>query len=207
MTVPFVEFIVEEPSMEVFLRTLLPRTLESLAFEVYPFRCKSELLQHLPSRLRGYGTWLPDDYLIMVLVDRDDDDCHRLKQQLDGFASRAGLAVTRAPDQHGVTLTNRIVIEELEAWYFGDWEAVRAAYPRVSPKVPQRARYRNPDAIPGGTWEAFERELQRAGYFAGGLRKLEVARAVAAHMVPQHNQSHSFRVFWSKLLTDWEGTT
>jgi hypothetical protein len=25
-------------------------------------------------------------------------------------------------------VVNRLAIEELEAWYFGDWEAVRAAY-------------------------------------------------------------------------------
>ncbi len=34
----------------------------------------------------------------------------------------------------------------------------------------------DPDAIPGGTWEAFERVLQRSGYFQTGLRKLEAAQ-------------------------------
>ena len=60
---------------------------------------------------------------------------------------------------------NRIVMEELEAWNFGDWEAVRAAYPRVSKGVPRQVGYRDPDAIAGRTWEAFERIMKRSGYF------------------------------------------
>ena len=56
---------------------------------------------------------------------------------------------------------NRIAIEELEAWYFGDWTAVVQAWPRVSANVPAQRGYRDPDAIPGGTWQAFECVLQR----------------------------------------------
>lgn len=56
----------------------------------------------------------------------------------------------------------------------------------------RRAGFRDPDAIAGGTWEALERELQRRGYFKQGLRKLELAREVAARMDPQRNRSHSF---------------
>jgi Domain of unknown function (DUF4276) len=95
---------------------------------------------------------------------------------------------------------NRIAIEELEAWYFGDWPAVRAAYPRVPSGVPRRARYRIPDAIAGGTWEAFERILQDAGYFPGGLPKIEAAQAIAPHTDPARNTSRSFQVFRDALL-------
>ena len=80
----------------------------------------------------------------------------------------------------------------LKPGYFGDWSAVLAAYPRVRPTVPQQARYRDPDAIVGGTWEAFERVLQRHGYFRTGLRKVEAARAVAAHFDPDRSRSQSF---------------
>lgn len=97
----------------------------------------------------------------------------------------------RRDDRYAVV--NRLAIEELEAWFFGDWEAVRRAYPRVNPNVPAQARYRQPDAIRGGTWEALERVLQSAGYFASGLRKIEAARAVAAHMEPTRNASPSFQ--------------
>jgi hypothetical protein len=90
-------------------------------------------------------------------------------------------------------VVNRLAIEELEAWYFGDWDAVKAAYPRVSNAVADRAKYRDPDAIAGGTWEAFERILRSAGYFRTGLRKIEAARAVAKHWQPHANRSRSFR--------------
>jgi hypothetical protein len=91
------------------------------------------------------------------------------------------------------------VIEELESWYFGDWEAVRGAYPRVSPTLPNSRGYRDPDAIRGGTWEALERQLQKAGYFAGGIRKIELARTLAPLMEPDRNTSHSFQV-WLRTM-------
>ena len=92
-------------------------------------------------------------------------------------------------------MVNRIAIEELEAWFFGDWEAVRSAYPKVPASQLQKAGFRDPDAIKGGTWEAMERVMQGAGYFGGGLRKIELARSVAAHMVAERNRSASFRAF------------
>ena len=97
-------------------------------------------------------------------------------------------------------VVNRLAIEELEAWYFGDWQAVRAAFPRVPATIPLQARYRDPDEIAGGTWEAFERVLQRVGYYSGGLRKVEMARSVATQMEPQRNSSPSFCTFRDVLL-------
>jgi broad specificity phosphatase PhoE len=94
---------------------------------------------------------------------------------------------------------NRLVIEELEAWYFGDWEAVRKAYPKVNATIPSQGKYRSPDAIKGGTWESFERVMKAAGYFKTGLRKIEAARAVAAHMDPSRNRSRSFQVLHEAL--------
>ena len=194
MSVTYVEFLVEEPSMETFLRGVLPRLLGHVSFEIRTFQCKDDLLKKLPNRLRGYA-WCPEDYRIVVIVDRDNDDCHALKQTLEQHAAAAGLP-TRANRREGhFTVINRIAIEELEAWYFGDWHAVRAAYPRVSESTPRRTAYRDPDAIPGGTWEAFERIVQRGGYFKGGLRKVEAAREIASHIDPARNTSHSFQVF------------
>jgi hypothetical protein len=88
----------------------------------------------------------------------------------------------------------------LEAWYFGDWQAVMAAYPRVSASAPNRAAYRVPDAIVGGTWEAFERVMIQGGYFQTGLPKIEVAQQIAPHMNPARNTSRSFQVLRDALL-------
>ena len=57
------------------------------------------------------------------------------------------------------------LIEELEAWFFGDIAAIHAVYPRVSIHLGSRANFRDPDAIPGGTWEALERVFKRGRLF------------------------------------------
>lgn len=192
------EILVEEPSMEAFLRSLLPRLLPNdRTFAIHPFQGKNDLLTNLASRLRGYANWLPQDYRIVVVVDRDDDDCQQLKQQMERVADEVRLrSRTRSPSSW--QLVNRIVIEELEAWYFGDWDAVCAAYPRLPATLP--SKYRNPDAIAGGTWEAFERLLQRYGYFKSGLAKIEVARAIGERLDPSRCQSRSFKCFRDALI-------
>ena len=185
--------------MEAALRLIVPKIVGELSFEVYPHQCKQDLLDKLPERLQGYAVWLPEDWRIMVLVDRDDDDCYRLKQLLDTMAQNAGLR-TRAQDRSAKTqVVNRLAIEELEAWFFGDWNAMKSAYPKVNAGIPGKQGYRNPDAIAGGTWEALERILQRAGYFRSGLRKIEAARAIAHHMEPRSNRSGSFQAFRDAL--------
>jgi hypothetical protein len=188
--------LVEEPSMETALALLLPKILGSTDFQIIRFQCKDDLLKQLPDRLRGYQAWLPANWALIVLLDRDDDDCRLLKQQLEKIAVNAGLVTkTKAGVGHSFRVANRIAIEELEAWYFGDWPAVQAAYPRVPGTTPQKAPFRDPDAIRGGTWEAFERELKKSGYFKTGLRKFECARAIAPHMDVARNQSRSFQEF------------
>jgi hypothetical protein len=154
----------------------------------------------LEARLRGYATWLPADWRILVVVDRDDEDCLGLKQRLEAVAQRAGLCSRSRAGGLPWQLVNRIAIEELEAWYFGDWSAVRTAYPRLSSTVTNQQRYRDPDAIEGGTWEAFERILQRRGFFKGGLRKIEAARTLGGVVEPERNRSHSFCRFRDALL-------
>jgi hypothetical protein len=195
MAVSHVEVLVEEPSMEAALRLLLPTLLGELSFQVYPYQGKTDLLKRLPDRLKGYSAWLPDDYRIVVVVDRDDDDCVALKRRLEQIAANAGLRSRTSAGGRPYQVVNRLAIEELESWYFGDWHAVRAAYPRVSARIPSQTKYRDPDAIAGGTWEAFERILKRVGYFQTGLRKIEAARAISQHWQPDVNRSRSFQVF------------
>lgn len=202
MVNPYLEILVEEPSMEAFLHELLPRLFpkDCPFFQIRVFQGKSDLLNKLQARLKGYASWLPNYMRIVVVVDCDDDDCHKLKQQLEEAATAAGLPTRSGAGDTSWQVVNRIAIEELEAWYFGDWEAVRGAYPKVSPTVPNQAKYRDPDAIKGGTWEAFERLLTQKGYFKNGLRKVEAARTIAAHINPACNRSHSFVKFRDALI-------
>jgi len=200
MSVEHVEVLVEEPSMEAALRELLPKIVTKLSFDIYPFQGKADLLQRLPDRFRGYARWLLENWRVVVIVDRDDDDCLKLKGHLEQIAKAAGLMTRARAGGKPYSVINRLAIEELEAWYFGDWDAVKAAYPRASVKIPQQAKYREPDAIAGGTWETFERILKKAGYFKTGLRKIEAARAIASYMNPPRNQSRSFQVLRKALL-------
>ncbi len=186
--------------MEAFLRELLPCILPAdCGFDIHTFQGKPDQRGKLQNRLRGYAQ-LPDAWRILVVVDRDDDDCRQLKQWREDVASGANLRTRSQAVGQSWQLVNRVVIEELEAWYFGNWEAVRSAYPRVSPTVPNQSRYRNPDSVQGGTWEAFERIPKRRGYFKTGLRKMEAARAVAAHIDPARNRSPSFSKFYDAVV-------
>ncbi len=196
MTAAHLELLVEEPSMEAFLRALLPRLLpQDRSFEVHPFQGKSDLLGKLQARLSGYAQWLPEDWRIAVVIDGDEEDCKNLKERLEAMAANAGLVTRSRAGRRRWQLVNRIAIEELEAWYFGDWPAVCSAYPKVSPQIPNQAGYRDSDAVHGGTWEAFERVLQKHGYFKSGLLKVEAARTLGALLDPERSRSRSFAVF------------
>jgi hypothetical protein len=187
---------VEEYSMEAALELLLPKLLNDVCFQIIRFQSKDDMLKQLPSRLKGYKKWIPENWAILVLLDRDDDDCRDLKTKLENHCTAAGLLTkSKAKAGQKFKVTNRIVIEELEAWFFGDWHAVRTAYPKVSTSIANKSAYRDPDAIKGGTWEALERTLKSAGYFTTGLRKIECARDIALHMDIDRNRSHSFRMF------------
>ena len=188
-------FVVEEPSAEVALNHLLPTMLRDRAtFQIRPFNGKSDLLHSLERQLRGLSRGIPGARFV-VLVDLDDDNCQELKRRLDATATSVGLRTPTAPGHGPTQIANRIAIEELEAWFFGDPQALRTAYPGVSATLERKAPFRDPDAI-RGTWEALLRVLQRAGYYKRTtLPKLEASALIAKHMDPERNRSRSFQVF------------
>jgi len=197
-----IEFLVEELSAQEFLFQVLPQILTTnITYDIHAFRGKTDLIKKLPSRLKGYKNWISNDYKIVVLVDKDDDDCQELKNELEKIATDTGF-ITKSTAQvnQPYQVLNRIAIEELEAWFFGDIEAIVKAYPKVSQKLGKQAPYRDPDAIAGGTWEALERVLKKAGYHRGGLEKVKAAREISQSINPQKNCSKSFQVFYQGLL-------
>lgn len=199
-----IELLVEEPSVEAALDNLLPRILgESADYNVHPYQGKQDLLKKLPGRLRGYSHWLPDDSKIIVLLDEDRQVCHVLKQQMEEIAAQARLHTKSRPGEDGnFQVINRIAIEELEAWFFGDVPALRQVFPRIPEFLHEQSPYRDPDAISGGTWEALERLLVHHNYFSqtAGMPKIEVARQISDYMNPEANRSRSFQVFRDALL-------
>jgi hypothetical protein len=193
-------FLVEERSAEVALDHLLPTMVGGRAtFQIRPFNGKADLLHSLERQLRGLSRGIPGVRFV-VLVDLDHDDCQELKRRLDETAASVGLRTPSAAGDGATQIVNRIVIEELEAWFFGDPTALRTAYPGVSATLERKAPFRDPDAIRGGTWEALLRVLQRAGYYkSSSLPKLENAALIARHMDPARNRSRSFQVFEAGL--------
>lgn len=192
---------VEEPSVEAALRILLPRLVPpETTIEIIQYNGKEALLRKLPQRLSGLRHWIPDEMKIMVLLDRDDDDCHGLKQILEDLALNAGLITKSVAGDSAFHMVIRLAIEELEAWFFGDTEALHRAFPRIPVSLKNRERYRNPDEIEGGTWESLERLLVRNNYYADRMPKIEVARLISMHMNPNTNRSRSFQVFRDAVI-------
>jgi uncharacterized protein CbrC (UPF0167 family) len=70
---------VEEESAEAALLTLLPKLLPEPEFQIIRFQGKQDMLRKLLARLRGFHSWLPNNWLLLVLIDRDGDDCRDLK--------------------------------------------------------------------------------------------------------------------------------
>jgi len=190
------EVLVEEPSAKIALEHLLPKLVpEGATFQVHAHQGKPALLRKLPNRLAAYSKMDWPELRLLVLVDRDADDCHALKERLEEMAVRAGLTTKSRNKEGRFQIVNRLAVEELEAWFFGDVEALRAAYPAAPRSLGTRKQYRDPDAIRGGTAEALARVLRDAGYHRQGLPKIYVADAVARHLDPSRNRSHSFRCF------------
>jgi Domain of unknown function (DUF4276) len=143
----YIEFLLEEYSAKVALDILLPKILPTdWTWDLRYFRGKTELLKKLPPLLKSYATWIPSNHYLVVLVDRDREDCHQLKADLEKIAASAGLITkTSANAESSFQVLNRIAIEELEAWFFGDVDAICSAYPGVSKSLAQQNRFRNPD--------------------------------------------------------------
>lgn len=195
------EVLVEEYSAEVALEFLFAKILPTDAeFKIHAFQGKPDLLKKLPDRLRGYKHWIPESWRIVVVCDQDEQDCQVLKQELEAKARISGFVTKSACRDRQFTVLNRIIVAELESWFLGDPVAIHTAYPKIPKNFGARKRYRDPDNIKGGTWEALEALLQQKGYHQGGLNKVEAARAIAPHMNPEQNCSASFKAFYAGLM-------
>jgi hypothetical protein len=131
-----VEFLLEEPSAEAALKNLAPRLLPNeTTFAFHVFNGKPDLLKNVAPRLRAYRHWIPHDWRIVVMVDEDRQDCRGLKTRLEEAATQCGFETKTSARGACFKVLNRIAVEGMEAWFFGDGEAVRSAYPRISRKA------------------------------------------------------------------------
>ena len=203
------EVLVEDRSGSISLEFILEKILGQNGIEhswtIHPFRgighlpkglhrapnpTNQLLLNNLPRLLRAYGRSLRGPSAVVVVVDSDERDCLRFKQDL--------LNVLNACNPSPNTLF-RIAIEETEAWLLGDRVAVKSAYPNANDVVLNGYVQ---DSI-CGTWEVLADavhsggsvSLKRLGYPDEGVAKCEWARNIAPLMDIDSNQSKSFQVF------------
>lgn len=200
-----IEIVVEDASGGKLLESLLPKLLgtpgEPHTWRVHAYKgigripknlnaggdpTKRILLDQLPRLLRGYGK-TPGIDVVVVVLDSDRRNCADFLAELNALAA----GCSPAP-----TALFRIAIEEMEAWYFGDRQALTAAYPKAKIEVLQRYQQ---DSV-CGTWELLadaifpggSAAIKKAGWPLPGQVKHEWAEKIGPLLEPDRNQSPSF---------------
>jgi len=169
-------FMLEEQSAKYVLDIILPKLLPpEVTFQTIPHRGKADLRLSLPRKLRS---WLVPETRFVVLHDQDSNSCETLKEELQAICRQAG--------RDDVVI--RIACRELEAWYFGDLEAIEQAFPgNQLQQLADKRAYRDPDNIvkPSATLERL----------VPGFQKGFASQAIPRYMQMESNRSRSFQVF------------
>jgi len=172
-------FMVEEPSMQLFLDHYIPRRFPSLQFKCISHRGKNDLEKSIPRKLRA---WHGAHFLISR--DNGRSDCIALKKRLSSICNDAG-----RPDSK-----IRIVCQALEAWYLGVPELVAELYSNNRfPDLMRRSKNLDPDLIPN-PGQFLSRHVPE-------FKKTDGARrfGLAMPLEIERNRSKSFRVFMNTV--------
>lgn len=135
------EILLEEPSMENFLREVLPKILPadySLDINCFlrPHNGKSDLKKSIPKKIKAFSSYY-EPVKVIIIHDQDSNDCKKLKKGLLDLCKKNG----KCP------VLVRIACKELESWYLGDMDAIEKVYPRFKAKnFRNLAKFRNPDS-------------------------------------------------------------
>jgi hypothetical protein len=161
---------------------------------------KRILLENLPRLLKGYGNTFhgySNNYqaTVILVCDLDDRCLKTFRRDLFGILN----ACNPEPETRFC-----IEIEEGEAWFLGDLNAINKAYPKARAAVLNS--YEN-DSI-CGTWEKLadavypggSSKLSQKGWQVVGIEKSKWAEAIAPSMAIMNNKSPSFCYFRDKLL-------
>lgn len=167
-------FLLEEYSMKVFIEGFIPRLFPELDFLCIHHEGKNDLERSIPRKLRAWRD-LRDRFII--IRDNDGSNCQTLKSRI------MGLCPNHVQDRVRV----RIVCQELEAWYFGDLQALSEAYDRHQlSDIGRRRRYRDPDSIIQPSIEIVR--------LIPEFQKVSGARLMAPLISSTRNKSKSFQV-------------
>lgn len=209
------DFLVEDKSGKKALEIIVPRIIGTEhSYKIIAYKgvgrippnmkeagnaSKRILLENLPKLLRGYGKTYAGygDYSAAVIVVCDLD-----KKCLKSFREEL-IKILDACVPKPLTRFC-IAIEENEAWFLGDINAIAKAYPHYDNKI--ISSYVN-DSI-CDTWELLAdaiypggaHKLKEMGWQAVGAEKYSWAERIAPNMRLSTNKSPSFCYFRNKLL-------
>ena len=127
------------------------------------------LFDQLPAKLRGFGTWMDEQCLVLVLADVDNDDCVQLLAELNALL----LSLPTKPPR----VLFRLAIEETESWFLADSNAIKEAFPKANLSLIKNIL---PDARVG----AWERLAACLGHkpSIGAPDKTKWAEQIAPHL-------------------------
>lgn len=208
------EILVEDQSGKKALDILIPKIVgDAHTFKVHPYKgigripknmqdpedaSKRILLDNLPKLLKGYGNTFAgyQNYsaAVIFICDLDDKCLKKFRGELCDILN----ACSPKPETRFC-----IAIEEGEAWFLGDLNAVKEAYPRAKDSVLNS--YVN-DSI-CGTWEKLAdavyqggaSALSAKGWLSVGTEKSKWAQEISPLMAVENNQSPSFRYLLRKI--------
>ena len=176
-------FMVEEPSMEETLKSILPKIIPEESYNpiIIPHSGKNDLKKSIPRKLKAWKDNENIKYKFIILMDQDRAECKEIKNKLKILC-----VANNRPD-----CIIRIVCRELESWFLGDLIAIQNAL-NISIPSQKKKKFRDPDKL-GNPSE----EIQKLCQYK--YRKLDNARKISRNLSINENSSHSFNVFVSTV--------
>ena len=214
----YFQFLIEDKSTEVLVNHVMEKLQQLYPGKYVDFNIKSfkgighlstqgslqerkgsSLLNNLRLYLRGFDrslSHMPHASIIVVL-DNDKRNCAEFQKTLDKIAAES------------VMVTDCVVciaVKEMEAWLFGDEDAITSAYPNAKKKY---LKSYEQDGI-CDTWEVLANMVYPGGlvalkkksknsYSATGIAKSEWADKIGKMLNLGKNQSPSFNRFLNVL--------
>lgn len=175
-------FYVEEPSIKPVINRIIGEIKADIYFQIFVHQGKQDLDNSLKKTIPSVSS-IPNSRII-ILRDQDSDDCKVLKNRILGEVTLR----CRCP------FKIRIVCNELEAWFLGDMDAIKSAYPRFIPKkYKNKSRFRIIDSIVSPSKLLFNivPELKIGKI----VSKRKTSQEISKHLDIANNKSDSFNQF------------
>ena len=173
-------FMLEEPSAEILLKSLLPRVLPpNVSYICIVHEGKQDLDKSIPIKLKHWN--VPNSWFVVIRA-KDQSDCIELKARLKNLCENSGRPETLV----------RIAVHELESWFLGDLAAVGTAFDQPGLAGKQKSKkFRDPDTLANA-----QEELKK---LVKGYQKMAGARKISPHLSLDTNTSVSFQHLLSGL--------